>query len=149
MIDLLVKFILFGIPEVFILLAFYKNVFNLEKVKYWHGLLLIPFYFICGTVVIPFGKQISMVILMTLFLYCLYKDSVFKYLKFSIYALIFLVIIESIFCMIFSLLKIDLVNLDNYHKFLFFLIIRMAEILLIVLFKRRLKYGLGLVWSRD
>ena len=139
MIEILKEFLLFGVIEIFILLMFYKYVGKIEKVKYWHGLVLCPMFFVVGLIQFPYAKQIGMMIIMIAYLSAISKKA---NIKIVLFGALYLLVIEMIFCMLYDLSNIvDLFLLKNdiIYKFLYLIPVRLTEIIFLILYnlKRR------------
>jgi hypothetical protein len=142
MIEVLKEFLLFGVIEIFILLSFYKYVGKLDKVKYWHELILSQLFFIMGLIQFPFAKQIGMIVVMIAYLYVISEKVNIKIVAFSF---IYLLAIEMIICMLLDItIGFDFTILTSVEKFIIMIPIRILEILLILLYNRRLKHGLDM-----
>ena len=147
--DVLLNFILFGIIEIFIILYFIKNVNMLEKVKYWHMLILCPLYCLCGYLDIPYVKQISVFIIFIIYVFILRKN-IIKSTKYSTISILYLLIVETI-CLIpldlFGIFDISTIN-NNWEKFLLFIPIRIIQIVII---KNTIKevLNLGFLWFNE
>jgi hypothetical protein len=137
MIEVLKEFLLFGVIEVFILLMFYKYGGKIDKVKYWHGLILCVFYFAVGLIQMPFVKQISMIFGMFVYICILQKEIKLKYLKITFLSLIYLLCVEILYSIVCQIIfSEDLFNVVGFYKFLLILPTRIIDILLILLYKK-------------
>ncbi len=135
MIEVLKEFLLFGVIEVFILLMFYKYVGKIDKVKYWHGLVLCPLFFVVGLIQFPYTKQLGMIIIMVVYLYVIIKKLNFRIVMFSS---LYLLVIEMIFCVLLDItIGFNFTMLNIINKFLVMIPIRFVEVSLIFVYKRR------------
>jgi len=138
MIEVLKEFLLFGVIEIFILLMFYKYVGEINKVKYWHGLVLSPILLLLGFMDIPFMNQISSILVMTIYLMAVDKKEFLKIIRTVFIGFLYLLCIETIICVFYDfVLMVDLKTISSFIKFLYMIPIRIIEILLILLYKRR------------
>jgi hypothetical protein len=140
MIEVLKEFLLFGVVEVFILLMFYKYVGKIDKVKYWHGLILCPLFFIVGLIQFPYAKQIGMIVIMIAYLYLISKK---LNIKVVVLSSLYLLVVEMIFCILLDFsIGFNFTELNTMNKFFVMIPIRLIELLLIFIYKRRHKDGL-------
>ena len=146
MIEVLKEFLLFGVVEVFILLMFYKYVGKIDKVKYWHGLILCPLFFIIGLIQFPYAKQIGMIVIMIAYLYVISKK---LNVKVVVLSSLYLLIFEVIFSVIYTIIEFDITTNSVYDRFLLFIPIITMEILTLLIYNKKTRTkiwaGCGLV----
>ena len=135
--EILKSFILFGIVEVFIVLYFMKAVGKVDKIRYWHMLILCPLYLFCGYLNIPFSKQMGMLVITSVYFYIIAKD-IKKGIVYSLIAMLYMLCIEMMVCSLLDVLRIvDLTKIDIYKKFLLMIPIRALEIIPLLACKNR------------
>ena len=144
MIEMLIEFLLFGTVEVFILLMFYKTVGGFKTVKYWHGILLCPVFYMFGLVPFPFVKQISMMIVMAIYLLVVSKENTLKVIKVCLLGFMYLLLIETILFFLYGIVVSYDFTQNTLIKFLFILPVRIVEILIIYLIGGKINWdGFG------
>lgn len=136
--EVLKSFILFGIIENFILLMFYKYVGRIDKVRYWHLIIICPIVIFLSLLQIPFMKQLSSIIVIVAYLSILNKKISKDIFKIVILSFIYLLLIEMVFCATLDFLKvIDLTKIDIFQRFVLMIPIRLVEIFPILAYRKR------------
>lgn len=136
--DVVVDFCLFSLIEGFIFCLFFEKIGGCRKFKWYEVLILSIGNCIISQVFPPIIYQIIAIFYMSILLNLLKIEKIFKCLKIVITSMILMMIIEMIFAMIYEVLfKIDFVHCNDYLLFLFVIPIRVVEILLINIFRRK------------
>ena len=140
--SIIIDFCLFSLIEGYIFCFYFKTVCNCYKIKLYDGLLLGVINSVVSIIIPPILYQFVCFTIMGYFIYLKSEIKLLKSIKYSFLCLLFMSVIEMFYTMILELgFSIDMYNINNEKRFKFFIILKIIEIILLFLYKNKIKKG--------
>ena len=132
------EFLLFGVVEVFIFVLFAKKVLMFDNAKYRHVIIIGFFLMLCGLLNIPFFKQISGIVILTIYYAYLKKKMDFKCFLYGLESMLYILIVEAtIYFLLDSTNIIDVTIIkNNIDEFVCLIPVRIIEISILFIYNK-------------
>ena len=145
--ELLKEFMLFGVSAIIengIMLYFCKVVFGIEKIKWWHVLVLcLPLLLFQYLLNVSVLKQVIMSLIIIVYLVIILKRNILGVLMIFLSSSMFLLVFEVCSCIIYDCINIDIANLCFEKRLMYLIPIRVLQIIILIIVWRVKSWGSG------